>query len=144
MTVDEIYGNIRYNENLIDQYTNERRALEAQIEELDLLRSKYSGLQSRFEQRQQKRQSKLQSFLSSTLSNQILRKYYSGMNSLLTGTEYGNAYAGLGEAKSKITSQINRLDDEIDTCNANIRYRRERREYWLRELNAALAAQEGE
>ena len=48
MTSDEIRSNIRYNENLIDQYIREKSGLEKQVEELEALRSKYSSLQSRF------------------------------------------------------------------------------------------------
>ena len=68
MTIEEIRSNIRYNENLIAQYSQEKRDLENQISELEALSAKYSGLQSRFGDRQQQRQNRLSFFLSSCLA----------------------------------------------------------------------------
>jgi len=139
MTVAEIRSNITYNENLIDQYTSQKRELERQIGELDLLASKFAGLQSRFGDRQSQRQSKLSLFLSSGLQNKILSRYYNGMSGLLGGADFNNAYNGLSDAKSKIHRKITELDQRIDECNNQISYRRGRREYWLSQLAAATA-----
>ena len=139
MTIAEIRSNIRYNENLIEQYSNEKRGLETQISELEALSSKFSGLQSRFGDRQQQRQNKLSFFLSSCLQNQILKRYYNGMNGLLGGSDFNNAYDGLSEAKRKISQKINQLDDQLDDCKERIAYRRRRRDHWKYQLATAMA-----
>ena len=134
MTEAEIWSNIRYNENKIDEYADQIRRLERQINELESLRNKCSSLQSRFAERQQHRQSKLQALLGSSIQNQIVRKYYEGMNSLLVGREFNDAYEGINEAKSVINRKIRNLDQQLDEARDNLAYRRSRREYWLREL----------
>lgn len=139
MTIEELRSNIRYNENLIDQYSREKRDLEKQISELEALHAKYSGLQSRFGDRQQQRQNKLSFFLSSCLQNQILKRYYNGMNGLLGGSDFNSAYDGLSEAKRKINQKINQLDDQLDDCKERIAYRRMRCDYWKSQLAAARA-----
>lgn len=139
MTIEEIRSNIRYNENLIDQYSREKRDLEKQISELEALSAKYSGLQSRFGDRQQQRQNRLSFFLSSCLQNQILKRYYNGMNGLLGGSDFNNAYDGLSEAKRIIIQKINQLDDQLDDCKERIAYRRRRRDYWKSQLATAMA-----
>jgi peptidoglycan hydrolase CwlO-like protein len=144
MTVSEIYGNIRYNENLIDQYQAERRGLEAQIGELEALRNKFASLQERFGERQNSRRSNLQRFTNSGIHNQIIGRYFSGMSGLLSGWEFQNAYNGLDDAKYKINQKIRELDNKIDACEDNIRYRNQRRNYWLQQLYAAQAAEEGD
>lgn len=139
MTIEEIRSNIRYNENLIAQYSQEKRDLENQISELEALSAKYSGLQSRFGDRQQQRQNRLSFFLSSCLQNQILKRYYNGMNGLLGGSDFNNAYDGLSEAKRKINQKINQLDDRLDDCKERIAYRRRRCDYWKSQLATAMA-----
>lgn len=139
MTVEEIRSNIRYNENLIDQYISEKADLEKQIDELDLLKSKYSSVQTNFGDRQQQRQNKLASFLSSGVQNKILGRYYDGMNGLLTGTDFNNAYNGLSEAQQIISNKITQLDQQLDDCEGNLSYRRQRLSYWQSQLNIALS-----
>lgn len=144
MTVDEIYGNIRYNENLIDQFQRERRDLERQIAELESLRDKFSVLQMRFEERQNSRRRGLQLFQSSSIHNQIVGRYVSGMTGLLSGWEFQNACWGLEEARERIKRKLWELDRKADECSDRISYRHARRNYWISQLHAALAAEEGE
>ena len=134
MTEAEIWSNIRYNEQKIDEHAAQIRRLERQINDLEALRNKCSTLQSRFSERQQHRQGRLQDLLSSSLQNQIVRRYYNGMSSLLSGREFNEAYEGLNEAKRMINHKIRNLDQELDEAQASLNYRRNRREYWLREL----------
>ena len=139
MTVEEIKSNIRYNEDLIDQYIREKRILERRIADFDLLKNKYISFQNAFGEQQQSRQRKLASFLSSNVQNQIVGKFYDGMNGLLFGTDFNNAYEGLTEAKRVINRKITELDQQLDDCKGNLAYRRGRLDYWQRELEAALA-----
>lgn len=144
MTIDEIYGNIHYNERLIDQYHGERRQLEMQIAELENLRNKFTQVQQRFAERQDSRKRGLQLFRSSGIQNQIVGRYVSGMEGLLAGWEFQNAYNGMDDAKYRINQKIRELDQKIDACDSNIQYRHQRRNYWISQLHAALAAEEGE
>lgn len=139
MTISEIRSNIRYNENLIEQYSQEIKNLENQISELEALNEKYSNLQSEFGNRQQQRKNKLSFFLGSSLQNQILEKYYNGMNGLLNGFDFNNAYDGLSEAKSRIIRKINQLDAQLDNCKDMLAYRKTRRNYWKSQLANAMA-----
>lgn len=139
MTVSEIRSNIRYNENLIEEFSKEKQNIENQINELEKLNEKYEGLRSKFGARQQQRQNKLSLFLSSNLQNSILEKYYNGMNALLVGKEFNNAYDGLAEAKQKIRKKINQLDQQRDDCIDKLTYRKGRLVYWKARLRDALA-----
>ena len=139
MTADEIRYNIWYNEDLIDQRIAEKVDLEKQIEELDLLKSKFSRVQTDFGDRQQQRKNNLASFLSNSVQNKIPGRYYDGMNGLLTGADFNKAYHGLSEAKDIISSKISQLDQRLDDCRDNLAYRRRQRDYWQSRLNIALA-----
>lgn len=138
MTVYEIRSNIIYNENLIEQFTNEKQDLENQICELEMLGAKYSGLQSEFGDRQQQRRNKLSLFLASGLQNKIVQRYYNGMNGFLGNADFNNAYDGLSEAKRIINQKISQLDQQLDDCEGRISYRRNRRDYWRSQLSVAL------
>lgn len=143
MTIDEIYSNIRYNERLIDEYHAQRRQLEQQINELENLRIKFNNLQSRFGEHQERRRRSLDILRGSAISNQIIRKYGQGMSELLNSGEYFRAENGLYEARSRITRKIYDIDNQIEECESNQRYREARRAYWINELHRALDAQEG-
>ena len=122
-------------EDLLKEIKN----LENQISELEALNEKYSNLQSEFGNRQQQRKNKLSFFLGSSLQNQILEKYYNGMNGLLNGFDFNNAYDGLSEAKSRIIQKINQLNNQLDNCKDMLAYRKTRRNYWKSQLANAMA-----
>lgn len=143
MTEAEIRQNIRYNENLIDQYMADRSNYQREIEELEALKSKYTNLQNDFGNRQQYRRGKLTNFLHTGLQNSIITKYYNGMNELLNGAEFNNAYNGINDAKYKIDQKINEIVQRVYQCDSDITYRRNRRDYWKAQLRS-LQAEEAE
>ena len=139
MTTYQIRSNITYNENILDELRTEKREVERKLVELDALKVKVSNLQSRFGDKQEHRKTMLLGVTRSTIQNKILKTYYDGMNGLLSGTEFSNAYEGLSESKRRIDSKIAGLHRELSRCNENIAYRNERCEYWRAQLAIALA-----
>lgn len=139
MTANQIRSNIAYNEDIIDELYEEKMNIERELDELDALKSKISNLQAKFEDRQQHRQNMLLGFTRSVIQNKILKTYYEGMKSLLEGTDFHNACAGLWESKQRIHSKMMALEGELSRCNESIAYRRGRCEYWRAQLAAALA-----
>lgn len=139
MTTYQIRSNITYNENILDELRTEKREVERKLVELDALKVKVSNLQSRFGDKQEHRKTMLLGVTRSTIQNKILKTYYDGMNGLLSGTEFSNAYEGLSESKRRIDSKIAGLDRELSRCNENIAYRNERCAYWRAQLAIALA-----
>ena len=140
MTRQEIYNNIRYNENLVNQYLNtinrlnstisdlnsqisnceyqisqlnsEIRNRQSQISELNQLRNKYQKLQTDFADRQSVR---INSF-----NSNFSRNVNVGMRSLLSGNEYRNAYNGISAAIHTISNKIYAIESEIDNLNRSI------------------------
>ena len=106
MTTYQIRSNITYNENILDELRTEKREVERKLVELDALKVKVSNLQSRFGDKQEHRKTMLLGVTRSTIQNKILKTYYDGMNGLLSGTEFSNAYEGLSESKRRIDSKI--------------------------------------
>ena len=134
MRKSEVYNNIRYNENLVNQYQNsinnyrshinslisqinstnssikvlcdQKNKLYTQINELNYLKSKYQNLQSKFSQRQTSRINTLNGNFSRELNVQFIKSYVKGMSSLLGGNEYRNAYNGLTNAINVISDKI--------------------------------------
>ena len=141
MTVEEIKTNIRYNENLVDEYFIKKKKIESDIFDLEKLRDKFGSLQSNFCERQQKRQLGLAKFTAINVKNKVFNTYYNGMKDLLNGYQFNNANDGLTIAKDKINKQIYRLFDELEECENTIRYRQGRIYYWNNELRKALAEQ---
>ena len=139
MTVEEIKGNIRYNEQLIDQLLREKNKLEAQIDELDALKAKLANLQVSFESKQKYRQQKLSVLPGSGIQNRALTRYYDGMNSLLSGSEFHSAYEGLSESKRAVSKEISNLYQQIDEHEESLLYRKDRLHYWKHQLQMKQA-----
>lgn len=140
MTKQEVYNNIRYNENLVNSYSNNLRRLKnninnlnsqisqcnsqisqlnsrmrelrKQINELDQLKSKYQKLQNDFMNRQSKRVNKFNVNFSKQLNLKFILSYINGMCSLLSGNEYKNAYNGLTSAIDTISNKIRVIQQE--------------------------------
>ena len=130
MTKQEVRNNIKYNENLVNQYLNTISRLrkkvndlnsqinqynsqisqlnsnikskESQIDELNRLKSKYQKLQNDFANRQSKRVNTFNVNFSKNLNLKFIRSYISGMKSLLSGNDYKRAYNGLSSAIGEI------------------------------------------
>lgn len=120
MGADSIRHQMQNNERQIIQYQTEIRKLNQKIDELEMLRNKFNNLQNEFSHRQSIRKSKLAGFLSFDKGCSVVRKYYNGMSSLLSGREYGNAYDGLSEGKQRISTKIRELLNEIDNMESKI------------------------
>lgn len=138
MTVNEIQNNIIYNENLIYQFNYEKREIEAQINELEQLREKFSTLQTNFGAKQEDRKRGLQHFSVSAISNKIFSSYFNGMTSLLNGYQFNDAYEGLSTAKQRINIKLNELIQNLSDCEDKITYRENRKIYWQEQLRVAL------
>lgn len=134
MTKAEVQSNIRYNQGLVEQYSNTISRLQSQINELERLRMKYQGLQNSFGNRQSDRKRKLASVFSAKANVRMLSIYASAMNSLLSGSEYMDAYNGLSVAQERINSQIRELSWQINDNVAKINYRQGRIDYWTNQL----------
>ncbi len=143
MTANEIRNNIRYNENLIDQFYAEKAEIEKKIEELECLRTKFTTLQDNFGSKQEHRKQGLARFSQTTISNKIVAGYAAGMNELLNGTQFNNAFNGLSTARSTITAKIQELIQELHACEGRIEYRNGRKLYWQEQLRLALAKEVG-
>lgn len=138
MTVNEIRNNIIYNENLIEQFYAEKRAIESQIDELEQLRDKFTTLQNNFGAKQESRQQGLLRFSHAIVSNKIFSNYLNGMTSLLGGQQFNDAYDGLTTAKQKINTKLNELLQNFNDCEGRISYRENRKIYWQEQLKLAL------
>ena len=127
MTKQEVQNNIRYNENLVNQYQREINSLNSQVRtlnsrisqlnsqigslnsrkqtlsneiaELQRLKTKLQGLRDNFSARQSKRVSGFNRNTTQVLSVKFIASYISGMRDLLSGQEYRNTYNGLTTAE---------------------------------------------
>ncbi len=143
MTVYEIRSNIRYNEDLLDQFYAEKAEIEKKIDELERLSGKFDVLQNNFSQKQTRRLQGLSQFSQSTISNRIVPIYRDGMGELLNGAQYHTALNGLSTAKSRIGSKKQELLEELSDCEGRISYRNDRKMYWQEQLRIALAQEVG-
>ena len=134
MTSAEIRGSIRYHEGLVSSYQNSVRQLENQINELLRLKGKFQNLQSNFGSRQSNRKNKLAGLFSTTLKVKMISNYRSGMNQLLTGSEYSNSYNGLSAAQERINTKIRSIQKEINAYNDKIVHTRGRIAYFRNQL----------
>lgn len=137
MTRAQVNSNIRYNENLIRSYQKSVQSLNSQIEELSALKRKIQGYQSEFSSRERNRKNRLSNNFSGKFNLKFVMSYVTGMISLLSGSEYRNAYNGLSEAIHRIDKQIAGLRREVNSYNGQISYRRQRIDYWKRQLRYA-------
>lgn len=134
MTEYEIRNNIRYNEELVDDCQSKIRELEEQIDSLECLKSKFLTLQTNFGDRQDARKRGLSGIFNKTGQMRIASRYYSGMNDLLNGTEFMNAYNGLSDAKDAIVQELNKIYTKKDDLSGELNYRKQRITYWKTQL----------
>lgn len=137
MTSSEIWWNIRYHEDLIGSYQYSIRQLENQIYQLQHLRGKFQNLQTNLVNKQVMRKNKLSNVFNSTLSLSMVRKYANGMQELLNGFEYSNAYNGLIQGQERINWKINTIQNEISSYNNKIAYSRNCIIYWQNQMQYA-------
>lgn len=142
MTSSEIRNNIRYNENLINQYNAEKCNINNKLDELECLRNKFSTLQNDFGNRQYRRQQSLSVYSSKKLQNKIFGSYCIGMSSLLKGVEFNNTYEGLSFAKQKINKKMQELLNNLSNCESKIANAVSQKEYWKAQLVIAEAKED--
>ncbi|WP_075718706.1 hypothetical protein [Roseburia sp. 499] len=134
MTEYEIRSKIRRNEDMVDSYQSQIRELEEQMEDLEYLRSKFSTLQTNFGNKQDVRKRGLSGVFAKTAQIKIASRYYSGMNDLLNGTEFMNAYNGLSDAKDTIVRELDKIFTQREDLTRELNYRKQRITYWETEL----------
>lgn len=134
MTEHEIKIKIRKNEDMVDSCQSRIRELEEQIDNLECLRSKFSTLQTNFGDRQDIRKRGMSGVFGKTAQMKIASRYYAGMNDLLNGSEFMNAYNGLSDAKDTIVREIDRIYTQKDDLTGELNYRKQRITYWETQL----------
>jgi chromosome segregation ATPase len=138
MSESNIRNKIYQYEKDIDLYYSKIKKLEQDISELEDLKSKYSSYQREFEMHQSKRKNTLENVKENRVSAKIVSKYYEGMQQLLTGNDFLNAYNGLDNVKTVINSKIQNMLDEIDSYRAKIRSCNDNISYLKSELRKLL------
>ena len=141
MTSDEIRGKIRYYEQLIAGYIEEKVQREKELEELDLLKAKVSDLQSRFGDHQAQRQRNLSMLAAMPQRNRIYPAYCSGMQELLEGKLFARTYEGLTDARQKVTGKQSDITGLLEDCERRIQSAKSSAEYWKARLQEALAVE---
>ena len=148
MTKQEVLDNIRYNENLVNQYQREinsyrnsvnalssaiktlngkidalvvtRKKLEQEISELQALKSKLTTLQESFAQRQSQRVTNFNKHSGLAMGLKLFTSYWNGMKDLLSGQEYRKTYNGLTEAIEKADKKLQAKVRERESVKSNI------------------------
>lgn len=138
-TSAQIREKIRYYEELISQYTDEKSKKEDDLFELESLKTKVENLQMRFGERQSQRKRNLAVLAAMPQRNRIYPTYCSGMSELLSGWEFNKSYGGLTSAGQKVKKEIENVSDMIDDYERKISSANSQREYWKSQLRAALA-----
>lgn len=163
MTKQEVQNNIRYNENLVNQYQreinnldnqirtlnsrisqyngqinnlrNNKQNLENQLDELQRLHNKVTGLLDAFSSRQAKRVANFNKNNSVTGGLRFIKTYIEGMKDLLSGQEYRNTYNGLTTAIDKVKKQIQAKQREIESVGSQINNAQRNADGAQREIN---------
>lgn len=164
MTKEEVKQNIRYNENLVNQYQRKlnslnqqlnslnatvrqlnsqnndlvgrKKKLDGELAELGQLKRKVQGLQDEFSSRQTKRVTGYNRNIGQIFTTNFFASYISGMKSLLSGSEYRNTFNGLTSAVDKVTKKIKEKDREMDSVVKQINDVRSRIDRTNREINS--------
>lgn len=134
MTSDEIRYGIRHNEVMIDECYAEKVKLHKQIDELEMLRAKFLDLRERLSADQQKRKYKVSGLTGLAGRMKMVKRYMTGMNELLSGREFQNAYFGLCSGIERINHKIEELTEQIEYMNLRINYLKARNEMLYDEM----------
>jgi len=129
--------NVQYYEDLADKYNSEIRRYEKWIEELEKLDSQLAGIQSLFGENQLDRKGYL-SAVSGLMENvNSARIFYEGMNAMLCGSKYYDAFNGMYEAKSIVRQQINVYLNNIESCRGYAVYYADMADYWHTQMETS-------
>lgn len=139
MTVQEVRRNLQCTEDFIDDIQFKKEKIHEQIFELEVLQRKIAQFHEEFEHMLRQRKEKINLHIGETNRNQSLSRYISGMQELLDGVEGQNVHEGLWESGEQIKKRICALEREIDECERQLLYQKDRRDYWWIQLSMAMA-----
>lgn len=122
MSRQRIINEICQHENDIDFYYTQINEYERKIEELEILRGKYTSFQSGFWESIQKRKARLENVKLYSESAKTGNRYYAGMSQLLQGAELENLYDGLEMARNVIWSKIQEQENYIEATGEKIAF----------------------
>lgn len=144
MSSSDIRGQISYYENVLDQYYDEKASLESQIQDLEILKGRLKEIQERSEAMQQSRKNRLSILGENGVSNNLFSKYFSGMSSLLSGSEYVSANNGMSSSIEITQAEIYRLSGQLDNVIWNISNTQSTIDSLKIDLEAAIAEESQE
>ena len=93
--------------------------LEKDMEELEALAGKFSGLQDRLALRKSERMAVLGT-IGGICHVKSARVYHQGMSELAGGPDYGAVYGGLSDAIDKIYQEISSIRQQLSSCEYEI------------------------
>lgn len=134
MTEQETIKRIAQNKQRVTNLLNEKSKLNKDLEELDLLKNKFSNLLSNFDGMQSKRKNTLNKYMKKGIHSKIYRQYISGMSNMLSNGEYANCCNGVGEAKRKINNKMGEILNKIETLDIEIKKINNKTNLYNREL----------
>lgn len=120
MTHLEIENEIKNNEGLLEQYIEDKKKLEIDVEELNSLNLKLLELQNNFNSKQATRKNALSNLMNSSNSLKSIQNYCSGMEELLNGSEFTNADDGLTTSQKIVCGKIDSIQIEIEELRLKI------------------------
>lgn len=136
-SLEYIYRNIRYHENLIQSYKYTISELNGQIDELITLKGKLQSYQQDFSTRESNRKNRLLNRFSSNMNFKFLSAYINGMRNLVSGSEYRKAYNGISSGIARVNTQISQLRGDVEDYNNKIRYSNKQISFWKRQIKYA-------
>lgn len=113
MIMSEIQDKINYYSGCYDDCNRRIDEVNQKIEKVSALSTNLEDYIRKVGEDFELRREKLNNFGSTAVRSSIIGKYFSGMNELLTGSEYQQKYYELDQGLQRVNQTISELDEQL-------------------------------
>lgn len=140
MDRNAIVAEIRKWQGQYNAYKQKITQDERDIEKLEHIRARLREQLNNFMSYLQKRRNKLNKYAYLTSSSRIAERFIKGMQSNIDGADSWRIANNLNHSVDDVSSQIKRLENEIDDFRGKMNQCANNYNYWVRQLQAHDAA----
>lgn len=137
MTTSEIQGKINYYSGCVSDCEARMSELNSKIDRANQVYDALSAYKNKAGELNDARKTKLSGAVSTSYESKTLDAYYEGMNGMLTGAGFTNAYDGLESGCAEVQAKIGEWTAELSSVTGERNANAASKSYWEGQLSNA-------
>lgn len=137
MTTSEIQGKISYYGGIVSSCETRMSELNTKIDQAGQIYDALVAYKNKAGELNDARKTKLSGATTASYESKSLNNYYEGMNGMLTGVTYTNAYDGLENGCTEVTNKIEEWTSELSDVTGERNAASASKSYWEGQLGNA-------